>query len=98
MKNDIGVILEVDSNGNRSWSRDGQYHRIGGPAVEYSNGEKHWMQYNVHHRVGGPAVEKSNGVKWWCLYDEDYSEEEYNHLVSNLPLLYWNRFKRGEWI
>ena len=51
-----------------------------------------------YHRLDGPALEYSDGSKIWRLYGNYYTEDEYNYLVSNLPLLYWKRFKMGEWI
>ena len=68
-------ILRIDSDGTKIWRRNHEYHRIGGPALEWANGNK----------------------TYW-LYGNFYTEEYYNKLISNLPLLYWNRFKMGEWI
>ena len=62
------------------------------------NGDKWLYKNNVFHRIGGPAIEWKNGKKVWWLYGKQYKESEYIHLVSNLPLLYYERFKKGEWI
>ena len=36
--------LETDNSGIRFWFNEkGQYHRIGGPAVEWSDGHKQWF-------------------------------------------------------
>ena len=52
-------------------------------------GDKFWYTGGLLHRIDGPANE------WW-LYDEQYTGEEYNKAISNIPLLYCNRFKEGE--
>jgi hypothetical protein len=34
--------LFIDINGARLYYLKGHYHRLDGPAIEYSNGEKYW--------------------------------------------------------
>ena len=53
------------------------------------NGTKAYYMNNLYHREDGPAIEWSWDSKSWFLFDLPYSEDEYNKLVSNLPLLYW---------
>jgi hypothetical protein len=64
-------------------NKSGQYHRLDGPAVEYSNGEKHWYINGKRHREDGPAVENINSDKWWYingkLHREDGPAVEYNN-------------------
>ena len=44
----------------------GQYHRDGGPAIEYANGTKHYFINGKRHREGGPAVVYIDGnEEWW---------------------------------
>jgi hypothetical protein len=59
-------------------------------------GDRYWYLYGKLHRIDGPAIEYSCGYKYWWLYGEHYTEFDYNKLVSNLPLLYWNQFKLKE--
>jgi hypothetical protein len=69
-----------------------------GPAVEYKNGHKFWYYNNRLHRVGGPAVEYNDGKKEYWLGGHMYSDDDYNKMMSNTPLLYWKRFKSGGWL
>ena len=54
-------------NGNKYWYLNGKYHRINGPAIEYSNGTKYWCLNGKYHRINGPACEWSDGSKYWYL-------------------------------
>jgi len=73
-------ILEIDEYENKFWKnkKNNEYHRLDGPAVEYTNGYKQWCINGVLHREDGPAVIFSNGFKKWyfngCFYEtkEDY--------------------------
>ena len=88
----------IDDYGTKFWYKNGKLHRVGGPAIECTNGTKHWFVNGEYHRLDGPASVWYDGYKHWWLYGKKYPESEYNSLVSNLPLLYWNRFKLGKWI
>ena len=67
-------------------NESGQYHRIDGPAVEYSNGSKEWYINGKRHREDGPAIEWNDGDKSWYLNDIEYSEEEFNQEIIKLKL------------
>jgi hypothetical protein len=67
-------------------NESGQYHRIDGPAVEYSNGSKEWYINGKLHRENGPAIILGNGVKCWFLNDIEYTEEEYQNELIKLKL------------
>ena len=90
--------LYIDEDDCKWWYLHNKLHRLDGPAVVLSNGNIIWYKHDKRHRIDGPAIEFINGdIEWW-LYDEQYTEEEYNKLISNIPLLFWNRFKKGEWL
>jgi hypothetical protein len=58
-------ILSIDKCGTKRWqNKNGELHRIRGPAIEFNNGVKHWYQNGVLHRIDGPAVEMV-GYKVW---------------------------------
>lgn len=58
-------ILSVDEYGTKRWrNKDGELHRIDGPAVESHNGDKGWFTKGRFHRIDGPAVEMV-GYKVW---------------------------------
>jgi hypothetical protein len=60
-------ILKIDVLGNKIWkNKEGEYHRLDGPAAEWSNGNKQWCQNGLLHRLDGPAIEWNDGMKeWW---------------------------------
>jgi hypothetical protein len=90
--------LHIDPDGAKYWFHNNKPHRLDGPAVVYSDGDTCWYKNGLRHRIGGPAYKGYNGDEFWYLYGYLYDEDDYNHSISNLPLLYWNRFKKGEWV
>ena len=80
----------ITERGDKYYYKNNKLHRDSDlPAGEYSNGNKYWYRNNRFHRIGGPAIEYSDGEKNWYLFGSRYSEDDYNKLVSNIPLLYW---------
>ena len=57
--------VRVYDNGDKFWYQNGEYHRVGAPAIESANGYKSWYQNGKLHRVDGPAIEYTNGDKYW---------------------------------
>ena len=41
-----------------------EYHRLDGPAIEYTNDDKYWWVNGLRHREDGPAVEDSHNKCW----------------------------------
>jgi len=41
------------------------FHRVDGPAKEYSDGDTVWMQNSKRHRMDGPAVDWYGMKEWW---------------------------------
>lgn len=55
-------------NGQTFWhNKNGDLHRVDGPAVIRWTGTKHWCQNNQLHRENGPAIEFSDGSYSWYL-------------------------------
>jgi len=55
---------ETDSDGSTYYyNEDNRYHRLDGPAVEYSDGSKAYFVDDKRHRLDGPAIEWSDGYK-----------------------------------
>jgi len=77
IKNDPSQIREIGFyvNGTKYWFLNGEYHREGGPAVEYSDGEKFWLLNGYAHREDGPACEYSDGTKHWYLNGKFHRED-----------------------
>ena len=63
----IEYNVKVYSNGDRYWYYEGEYHRLGGPAIEYAEGNKAWYVDGKLHRIDGPAVEHNDGNKYWYV-------------------------------
>ena len=58
---------EVDAFGHvRYYNKEGQRHRLDGPAVEMANGDKEWWIDGKLHRLDGPAVDWVDEYKAWC--------------------------------
>jgi hypothetical protein len=57
--------IETDEHGTIKHYKNGEQHRLDGPAIEYTDGFKAWYQNGRLHRDDGPAVEFTNGDKWW---------------------------------
>jgi hypothetical protein len=72
--------VTVDEEGTIRWYNDAKrtvFHRVGGPAVEYTNGTKVWLQNGNRHRDNGPAFEFANGEKRWYLNGVQLTEAEF---------------------
>ena len=67
---------EIDEFGTKRWyAAEGNLHRVGGPAIEWSNGTKEWRQHGLLHRVGGPAVEWIVGDKLWYQHGKRHRDD-----------------------
>ena len=59
-------FFEMDIFGTKRWKdKNGQPHRLDGPATECANGDKYWFQCGKLHRLDGPAMEGADGRKLW---------------------------------
>jgi hypothetical protein len=57
-------------NDNRyCWFKNGELHRIGGPAIVHLDGTQEYYQYNKRHRNDGPAVVNPDGTGRWYFDD-----------------------------
>ena len=75
VNSDGDVLYTTTKNGS-------DYHRLDGPAVEWSDGSKQWWINNKLHRLDGPAVEWLDGRKAWYVNDKVYSKEEFNTIFG----------------
>ena len=65
MPNESAMTIETD--GRKAWrNKQGQRHRLDGPAIEDADGSKEWYQKGQLHRTDGPAIEHADGTKYWC--------------------------------
>ena len=80
--------LRVDINGTKIWrNKQGQLHRRGGPAVEFTSGEKNWYVNGEPHRLDGPAIEWPDGNKLWYIDGVNYSYKDWKKEVEHLKNL-----------
>lgn len=49
------------------WFKNGELHRIDGPAYVSVAGREEWFRKGKHHRIDGPAVIMTNGAKKWFV-------------------------------
>ena len=85
----------IDEDGDKWYYKNNLLHRDDDlPAIECSNGDKWYYRKGLSHRIWGHAIEWSDGEKWWYLFGVEYTEDDYNTLMSNLPLLYWKTWNK----
>ena len=78
--------IKINSDGSKHWFLNGQYHREGGPAIEWSDGSKEWCINGKLHREGGPAIEWASGRRVWFLNGKEFSFEDYIMELERLGL------------
>jgi len=66
----------------REYQLDGQFHRVDGPAIEFTDGSKEWYQHGQLHRTDGPACEWVNGYKTWWLDGIQLTEEQWKIKIN----------------
>ena len=71
-KHNIQVKINCNSC---AFTKNGERHRVDGPAVEYFNGSKRWYKNGELHREDGPAVEYFNGSGHWYKNGELHRED-----------------------
>jgi hypothetical protein len=55
-----------ESDGNRSYYRDGVLHRLDGPATISRHGDQYWYRAGLRHRDDGPAITSRNDMlQFW---------------------------------
>jgi hypothetical protein len=89
---------------NKCWRYfvNGDLHRDGGPAIEYSDGYEEWFLNGMRHRLDGPALKFSNGDKEWWVDDQLHRLDGPAIEISKEPGVertwyYDNREQTDEW-
>jgi len=62
-----GEIFKIVDKNATKWFKNGELHRVDGPAIERWDGAKEWYSNGLLHRTDGPAIECANGDKYWYL-------------------------------
>jgi hypothetical protein len=67
----VGTPTMKETDGDKVWYMNGQYHREDGPAIEFADGDMEWWLNGQLHREDGPAIEwvndHSDGGKEWYI-------------------------------
>lgn len=63
----------IDDLGDKYWYTNGLFHRMNGPAVEYTDGTKEWYTHGIPNREHGPAVEYADGTREWWVNGNSYT-------------------------
>lgn len=70
-------IMTIDRYGTKRWrNKKGEYHRIGGPAVEWYDGDMEWRINGRLHRIDGPAIKYVGASIKWVLRGLSYDTKE----------------------
>jgi hypothetical protein len=76
---------ETDQYGNKFWYNEKrEYHREGGPAIEWFDGEEWWLN-GKKHREDGPANEWLGDHKSWYYNGERIhcsTQEEFEKIIK----------------
>ena len=77
-------FLKTKHRSKRYFNLEGNFHRIGKPAIEYCDGEKQWRENGKCHRLDGPSYISKNCIQFWikniCYSTKSFTKET-NHLV-----------------
>ncbi len=63
-------IVRVYDNRTEWFNKNGDRHRIDGPAVFVKGKYSAWLVNGQRHREDGPAIEYANGDKSWWVNDK----------------------------
>jgi hypothetical protein len=70
------AILTINVFGTKKWiNKQGELHRLNGPAIEYSSGSEEWYENGLRHRIDGPAIHLSNGYGAWFIENKRHRED-----------------------
>lgn len=80
--------LHIDKHGHKYWYQDDEFHRLDGPAIEWTDGEKWYYVNGKRHHRDGPAVIYPDGEKWF-INDKELTKKEFqNYLIQqNLKII-----------
>lgn len=64
-----------------AWYKDGEFHRVGGPAYRHKNNQV-WMVDGKLHRLDGPAVDIKGHPKEYWINGQKLSPKEYKKEIE----------------
>ena len=73
----------IDRAGSKTWTLNGEYHRLDGPAIIQVDGGEWWFKHDEYHRLDGPAIILPDSRKYWAVAGEQYySNKEYQEAAK----------------
>jgi hypothetical protein len=76
----------------------GQWHRVGVPAVIEADGTHWWYLHGELHRIDGPALIEPDGTQYWYVRDRNITEEVLDWMRANAVTWPFNDAHRMEFI
>ena len=76
-----GPAYRTLDNSLIEWYKDGDLHRIGGPA-RINNGNMFWYKKGILHNLDGPAVIEGAGPKQYWIDGVRYSPKQYKWEIN----------------
>jgi len=64
-------------------NKEGQFHRLNGPAIEGSDGYKAYYFNGKKHRLDGPAKIWPSGYKEYWVNDRQLTKKEFDKLTKH---------------
>ena len=61
----LHLTRTVDEQGTIRFYKNGELHRLNGPAIISANGTEYWFKNGKRHRDDGPAITYPSGNKYW---------------------------------
>jgi len=70
-------------DGKKAWhNKNGELHRIGGPAIEYLDGSAFYYVNGLLHNEEGPAIKYASGSEFYYIKGVQIAEEEFNKSIN----------------
>ena len=70
------LMLHNDNGSKFFLNKNGNYHRLDGPAIEWYYGANEFFKNGIRHRIDGPAYEYEDEKQFW-FEGKQYNENEY---------------------
>jgi len=91
--------IEVDHRGTKHYlNQKRKFHRLDGPAVEYSDGSKYWLINGNYHQNIGHSIECRNGPKYWLFKGKHHRIGGSYHSYDDLWFIYGKEYSKKGYI
>jgi len=76
VKENSTLMLTTENGSKFFLNKSGQYHRLDGPAIEWTFGANEYFKNGIRHRLNGAAYENKDEKQYW-FEGKQYNESEY---------------------